>query len=175
MKEGSERLLAKAERAIRAARTLLDAGDAEFAAGRGYYAMFYVAEALLYDRDLWFGKHSAVHAAYGKEFAKTGLLDRRFHRWLLGAFNLRLQMDYSFDVAISPEEVEEILEQARAFLTAARQFLTAPGAYEVSPAAPGADGDSPEATAKATDEEQAEPDEEATAEDSREVRSRESP
>ena len=125
MKDGSAKLLAKAERAIRAARTLLDAGDSEFAAGRLYYAMFYVAEALLYERDLQFGKHSAVHAAYGKEFAKTALLDPRFHRWLLSAFNLRLQMDYSFDAATSQEEVEKVLEQARTFLAAARTFLSA--------------------------------------------------
>jgi uncharacterized protein len=134
MKDGSRKLLAKAERAIRAARTLLDAGDTEFAAGRIYYAMFYVAEALLYERDLRFGKHSAVHAAYGKEFAKTSLLEPRFHRWLLGAFNLRLQMDYSFDAATSLEEVEEVLEQARTFLAAANGFLSASETNGASPA-----------------------------------------
>jgi uncharacterized protein (UPF0332 family) len=72
MKEGSGKLLAKAHRAIRAAEKLLESDDAEFAAGRAYYAMFYVAEALLYERGLGFGKHSAVHAAFGKEFAKRG-------------------------------------------------------------------------------------------------------
>ena len=88
--------------------------------------MFYVAEALLYECDMQFGKHSAVHAAYGKQFAKTGLLEPRFHRWLLGAFNLRLQMDYSFDAATSKEEVEEVLAQARTFLAAAGEFLSEP-------------------------------------------------
>ncbi len=56
MMAGTAKLLAKAERAIRAARTLLDAGDGEFAAGRLYYAMFYVAEALLFER----GHYSAA-------------------------------------------------------------------------------------------------------------------
>ena len=68
------------------------------AAGRVYYAMFYIAEALLYDQDLEFSKHSAVHAAYGKHFAKTGVLEPKFHRWLLDAFNTRIQTDYGFDV-----------------------------------------------------------------------------
>lgn len=130
MKEATGKLLDKAERALRASRILLDAGDSEFAAGRAYYAMFYVAEALLFDRDLQFSKHSAVHAAFGKEFAKTKVLDPRFHRWLLSAFNLRLQTDYSFDAAISGEEVEETLEQAQEFLAAAREFLSAEGATE---------------------------------------------
>ncbi len=124
MKEGTRKLLDKAERAIRAAQTLLDAADAEFAAGRVYYAMFYVAEALLYERDLEFGRHSAVHAAFGKEFAKSGLLDARFHRWLLDAFTARLRSDYGFETPASEEEVEETLEQAHSFLTAARDFLS---------------------------------------------------
>ena len=44
-----------------------------------------------------FSKHSAVQAAYGKEFAKTGLLDPKYHRWFLKAFEDRLQTDYGVD------------------------------------------------------------------------------
>jgi uncharacterized protein (UPF0332 family) len=55
MKGDTRKLLDKAGRAIQAARTLLDADQAEFAAGRLYYAMFYVAEALLYEEELSFG------------------------------------------------------------------------------------------------------------------------
>jgi hypothetical protein len=59
MKPKSRRLLDKAARAIRAAETLLREGDADFAAGRAYYAMFYSAEALLFERGLQFRKHGA--------------------------------------------------------------------------------------------------------------------
>jgi uncharacterized protein (UPF0332 family) len=146
MKEGAAKLLAKAERALGAAGKLLDSGDAEFAAGRVYYAMFYVAEALLYERGLAFGKHSAVHAAFGKEFAKSGLLDPKFHRWLLDAFDARLQTDYSFDVAVEAEAVQETVERAREFLAAVRSFLAAtPGPEPTANGAttgPGAPGDS---------------------------------
>ncbi len=68
MKEETRELLEKAERAMRATRTLLDAEDAEFAAGRAYYAMFYVAEALLHEGGLRFRKHQGVHGAFGREF-----------------------------------------------------------------------------------------------------------
>ncbi len=91
--------------------------------GRAYYAMLYTAEALLHERNKRFGKHSAVHAAYGKEFAKTALLDPKFHRWLLNAFDARLQDDYAADTMVSSERVEELLAQASAFLAAAREFL----------------------------------------------------
>jgi uncharacterized protein (UPF0332 family) len=134
MKEGTRNLLGKAERAVQAARALLDSVGAEFAAGRAYYAMFYTAEALLHERDQRFSKHSGVHAAFGKEFAKTGLLDPKFHRWLLDAFDARLQDDYDAENLVSGERVEEMLSQAASFLAAAREFLT-----EKLPPAPSSD------------------------------------
>lgn len=42
MKEESEKLLDKANRAIEAAETLLKAGGVDFSAGRAYYAMFFI-------------------------------------------------------------------------------------------------------------------------------------
>ena len=80
MKPETEKLLAKASRAIDAAKLLLQAGDADFAAGRAYYVMFYVAEALLAEKGRRFRRHSAVQAAYGDEFAKPAVLDPQFHR-----------------------------------------------------------------------------------------------
>ena len=87
MREESLRLLEKAERAIHAAEILLQAGDAKFAAGRAYYGMLHTAQALLREKDLRYKKHSGVHAAFGEHFAKTNILDPKFHRWLLAACN----------------------------------------------------------------------------------------
>ena len=83
----SQKLLDKAERAIAAATTMRREGDADFAANRAYYAMFYVATALLNERGLQFRKHSAAHAAFVKEFAQSSNLDPKFHRWLIDAFD----------------------------------------------------------------------------------------
>ena len=52
MKEFSSKLLVKALDSIESAEALLEIDKAEFAAGRAYYAMFYVAEALLYEKGL---------------------------------------------------------------------------------------------------------------------------
>lgn len=123
MKEESRRLLEKAERALHAAETLMKAGDAEFAAGRAYYAMLHAAQALLREKDLRYRKHASVHAAYGQHFAKTGLLDPKYHRWLLDAFDERLQGDYETDVAFEPEAVSRWIDQAREFLTAERRYM----------------------------------------------------
>lgn len=132
MKEGTHHLLGKAERAIQAAETLLSTVGAEFAAGRAYYAMFYTAEALLHERDLKFSKHGTVHGAYGKEFAQSGLLEPKFHRWLINAFDARILDDYDAGSLVSGERVTEMLEQARAFLAAARVFLAEHDQPEVS-------------------------------------------
>lgn len=125
MKDTTQLLLEKAERAIRAAEVLRDADEAEFAAGRVYYAMRYVAEALLYERGMVFRQHTAVRAAFAKEFAKTGLLDPKFHRWLLTASDLRLRGDYQALVHVTDEDIETGLRQAREFLAAARDLLRA--------------------------------------------------
>jgi uncharacterized protein (UPF0332 family) len=123
MKEQTRKLLVKAERAIGAADTLLRAGDADFAAGRTYYAMFYVAEALLHEMGLRFRKHGRVHGAFGKHFAATGRLDPKFHRWLLDAFDTRLQADYGVEVTTTAEDAATMITQARELLEAARRYL----------------------------------------------------
>lgn len=123
MKEDTRKLLEKAERALETANTLLDSKDMEFVAGRAYYAMFYVAEALLNERDLVFGKHSGVHSAFGKHFIKTGELDQKYHQWLIEAFNKRLLSDYTFDADMTREKAKEMVVRAEEFLQAAKQFL----------------------------------------------------
>lgn len=89
-----EALLEKAERSFSAARSLLGAGDPGFAASRSYYGYFYVAEALLPSEGLRFSRHGQVIAQYGRRFARTDLLDRRFHHHLTQVFALRQLADY---------------------------------------------------------------------------------
>ena len=126
MKAETQSLLEKAERAVHAADTLLQEQGPEFAAGRAYYAMFYVAEALLNEKGLKFRRHGAVHAAFGKQFAMTGQLDPKYHRWLLNAFDKRIVGDYGVRMAaLTPEDAGRMIEEAREFLRHARQFLAA--------------------------------------------------
>jgi len=127
VREFSRKRLARARDAIDAARRDLAADEAPFAAGHLYYAMFYVAEALLAGLDLGFSSHGAVHGAFGKHFAKTGVLDPKYHRWLLDAFEERQAADYGLDPDISAERVEELIERAEAFLAAGRKHLGVSG------------------------------------------------
>jgi uncharacterized protein (UPF0332 family) len=119
VKEITRALLDKAERAIAAAEKLVTT-DAESVVNRAYYAMFYVSEALLAERGLRFSKHSGVHSAFGSEFAKSGVLDTKYHRWLITAFNKRIAADYGVEVEITADDACALVEQAKEFASAAR-------------------------------------------------------
>ena len=86
-------LIKKAHESL-AARLLLEEGFAGFAVARAYYTMLYLAQAFLLDQELSFSKHSAVIAAFGKEFVKSGILPTEFHRYLIDAQEMRLIADY---------------------------------------------------------------------------------
>ena len=124
MKEYASKLLDKALDAIEAAEGLTNMGKAEFAAGRAYYAMFYVAEALLYNEfDLKLNQHGQVIAAYGKHFAKTKELDPKYHRWLRDGFEKRIFGDYGVDTGIDEDVAANMINQARDFLLDARKYI----------------------------------------------------
>jgi len=118
-----EALLEKSQQSLKAAESLMDNGYMDFAASRLYYAMFYVAQALLLSRSQSYSSHSAVIAAYGKEFARTGDLDARFHRWLLDAQDIRNLGDYGIGVEVSRNQCQELKVWAKSFLQAAKSYL----------------------------------------------------
>jgi uncharacterized protein (UPF0332 family) len=51
--------------------------------------MFYITEALLLGQGLAFSRHSAVHAAFGEPFVKTGVVPPEFHRYLIRGMEVR--------------------------------------------------------------------------------------
>lgn len=126
MKEYTRKLLDKAIDTVEGAEILLDHGKTDIAAGRAYYSLFYIAEALLNEKGLQFKEHGKVIGAYGKEYAKTNLLDPKFHRWLRLGFDTRLVSEYQTDTNIEAPVVSDMINQAREFLEAAREYLEKP-------------------------------------------------
>ena len=124
MKEHAQKLLDKSLDVLEAAEVLLNSGKIDVAAGRAYYSMMHTAEALLFEeKDLSFNKHGDIHAAYGLYFAKTKILDPKFHRWLLDAFDQRIVGDYDVSSDLDQDIVSEMIEQAREFFRTAREYL----------------------------------------------------
>jgi uncharacterized protein (UPF0332 family) len=116
-------LLEKAERSFAAAALLLGAGDADFAASRAYYGYFYVAEGLLLSEGLRYSRHGQVVAQYGRHFASEDRLNRRYHRFLGRAFELRQLADYAAEVDLDPSVVSELIKVGEEFLEAAKDYV----------------------------------------------------
>ena len=117
-------ILAKAERSIEGAEALRERGLYEFSVSRAYYAMFYLAEALLLKKGLSFSRHSAVIAAFGEHFAKPRVINPVLHQHLREAFAERQVGDYAFEDTITAEDAQLQIDRAKAFLEIARRWLT---------------------------------------------------
>jgi uncharacterized protein (UPF0332 family) len=85
--------------------------------------MFYCVEALLSERELHFRRHSAVHAAFGQQFARTGVLNADLHRWLLETFAQRNGADYGVNDVLSDEDAQTAIQRASEFLRQSRSYL----------------------------------------------------
>ena len=118
-----QHFLKLADESHEVAKVLMDMGHVRFSAAQSYYTIFYLMQAMLLSKGLTFSSHSAVVAAYGKEFARTRILDPKFHRYILDAQELRETGHYGGE----HEEVTE--EQARASYQWADEFKQAVKAY----------------------------------------------
>jgi len=85
--------------------------------------MFYVAEAFLLGKGLTFSKHSAVHAAFGEHFAKTGLVPVEYHRSLIHAMEIRHTGDYGQTTSVTQEVSAAQLDRAARFLDLAERLI----------------------------------------------------
>lgn len=116
-------LVKRAEESHEAARALLDKGFFNYSAAQSYYTMFYLTEALLFSKGLQFSSHSAVIAAFGKEFAKTQILDPKYHRRLIMAERRRETGHYGDESGVTDEEARESFEWAGEFLSIVKQYF----------------------------------------------------
>jgi uncharacterized protein (UPF0332 family) len=123
MKPDIQALINKARDSLGAAKILIRDGYHDFAASRAYYAMFYIAEAMLIHLGQSYNKHSAVISAFGQEYAKTGKMDSKFHRWLIDAQDFRNIGDYGIEAHISEDDAISACEWAREFIKQAKNFL----------------------------------------------------
>lgn len=67
--------------------------------------------------------HAGVIGEYGRLFAKTERLDRRFHQLLNRAFRARQSADYDLDFELDDAEVRGMIAEGETFLEAARNYL----------------------------------------------------
>ena len=119
----TEALIAKSRRSLAAAQRLLAQGDHDFAVSRAYYAMLYMAEAMLLTKDLSYSKHSGVLAGFHQEFVRTGEFPRDCYISFQEAFEARNVADYDYRTSISAERAGSVIAAATAFLQTTEAYL----------------------------------------------------
>jgi uncharacterized protein (UPF0332 family) len=120
----------KADQAVKSARLLLNAGDADGARNRAYYAMFDASRAALIaskasvSRDIA-KSHAGLIAAVSLHLVENGPLPREVGRLLNRAEDVRLVADYRGGV-VELDDARELVVQAERFIEAIRvRFVTA--------------------------------------------------
>jgi uncharacterized protein (UPF0332 family) len=116
-------LVEKAERFLHTAEYALGTGDYDSCASRGYYAMFFMAEAALLTKGLTGSSHKGVISLFGKHLGKAGILDRYLGSVLNDAYDKRLIGDYGVDRTVTKEEAEGLLEAAQDFVGKVQGYL----------------------------------------------------
>lgn len=104
--------VAKAHRALKAARFLASEGFHEQSASDAYYAAFHVAQALLASAGLEAETHSGVHTLLARHFARVGPLPALLPRALSHLMADRLLADYGVDRQMEREGAAEALASA---------------------------------------------------------------
>ena len=123
MSPGAESMLDKARRSIDEAAGMAEMGSPDFAASRAYYAMFYLAQAMLMVRGLSYSHHKNLIAGFGKEFAKVDSVWQPVHRHLIDAYERRQKGDHGDSGEVTTAEARRCIEWAREFLAMAEDWL----------------------------------------------------
>jgi len=115
----------KAETMLRDASLLFQANQLASANNRAYYCVFHAMRAVLALQDMDFKKHSAVIAAFNRDFIHTGSFDRSFGTVINNASLIRNHSDYDDFYLCSRQETAELITDAEKFLKAVGAFLQA--------------------------------------------------
>ncbi|MEW6046899.1 MAG: HEPN domain-containing protein [Bacillota bacterium] len=106
----------KAEESLAAARSEYQAGRLSFAVNRLYFALFYAVTAVLAQQGLSYRKHTAVRAAFHRDFVRTRRVPESDGRLYDDLFNQRQQSDYDPLAQFDPARVGAYVERVEAFL-----------------------------------------------------------
>lgn len=118
-----EQLKRRSEESLEEAKLLYKEGHYNGAISRAYYAMFYLAQAVLATKDIARSKHYGVIAAFGEKFAKQGVVSQKFHKLLMEAYEERRVSDYEVGVVRSKNEAKRFLSDAREFCKGIDEYL----------------------------------------------------
>lgn len=115
--------LCNANEKLKAAKLLLDNGHYKDSIGRSYYAIFSSVRAVLAKDKKDFSKHAGVIAYFQREYLKTNVFDKKFSKYLQGAFQIRNSCDYDDFFVVSKKDAEEQYQKALEMYEVIKAYL----------------------------------------------------
>ena len=106
----------KAEKFLSTAEQALSIEDYDSCASTWYYAMFFMAEAVLLTKNLTASPHKGVISLFGEHFVKTEIFERSLGKALSEAYDKQLVGDYGVGFTVTKEQAEGLLEAAQDFV-----------------------------------------------------------
>ena len=116
MRKDVQKHLQSAEMFLKESEYLFSGGFNNGTVGRAYYAMFHAITAALLAKDIERTSHHAIISAFGEFIAKPGLMDEKFHKYIIEAFTLRNDCDYLAPFEADESQEVTILERAKEFI-----------------------------------------------------------
>jgi len=116
MEEKVEALLKKSQKYLRSAAVLFELEDFDSCASRAYFAMFYVAQAMLLHETEAFSSKQGIRTSFVRQFVERGPLPARAGEVFERAADLQEVGDYAHDFAVSRADAEDILAESEAFV-----------------------------------------------------------
>ncbi|RLD73392.1 MAG: HEPN domain-containing protein [Bacteroidetes bacterium] len=108
---------------LKDADLLIANNSSESAVSRAYYAMYYMAKALLFFVDINVKTHQGTVMMFGKHFIKNGIFEKKYNNILTKALNQRIVGDYEIGKGIELDLATEIVNEAHEFVTVVIKYL----------------------------------------------------
>ncbi|MGQ4876377.1 MAG: HEPN domain-containing protein [Promethearchaeia archaeon] len=113
----------KADKFLTTAEHALNIGDYDSCVSRCYYAMFFMAEAVLLTKNLSGTSHKGVISLFREHFIKTWIFNKKIGRALNDAYDKRLLGDYGIGFTINKNEAKDLLDIAKNFIQKLKNYL----------------------------------------------------
>lgn len=116
-------LIENAHEKLEAAKNLFENGFYNDSVSRSYYAMFFAAKALLFEKNIHPKTHRGLISQFGLEFVKKNEFKKELFDLLARAQEDREEADYGLFSNIDQNEAKIIIEGAESFLTECESIL----------------------------------------------------
>ncbi len=125
MKPEQKQRLFNAKENIKAAQLLAHSHFYDIAISRAYYAMLYVAEALLLEQTTAIPtQNETVNGLFTEQFSDKRPLFQPYGTYLNDGLKARLRADYSHTDKATLVDAKQHINRAKAFLDLAKHYLT---------------------------------------------------